>query len=799
MTISLKEVFNYDVGMYIGNHFDTYEEEIRNCSRRNGGVYTPKQLIFNYLKKSLNGEKTTDYIQSYGEGRLQAKHSLSLQNLPRRFRHSVARGIYKDCDMKNAHPVILLFLCKMYNFPCRELSYYVENREKCLDEMKGVSRENAKRAYLALTNGGEDVNITTLNSLTTHFQAYRSEMKDLHLSFTQKYPEDYEKWCKYKKERGKESNLSASFVNSLLCKWENKILGVLMDYFHIKEGDTAVLCFDGIMVEEDVKYNLIEMSKLVKEKLGIDIVMTIKDFDNPLPIIGDIPKAPRITFDYFTDFTKLVKKGEVELEWLEKWRENTMALVAGHGDFFFMTKSKNGKKGKNDIWKPVKKQKCLTNLDVEVYCENPDYDEEYAKRVSTMKGEEFKREKKKPDYKKKIDKWSYTSIKKYLEDIIKKGKIHLYQKVDFQPYLLRDGCEDYFFNTFTPFPYDGTEYVDEKVFTESNWYKHLKEEMCGASDEVEDEGEFNHFMDFIADALQDPLNLKETAHIFYSKQGCGKGTLTEFLRLLVGTTNIVSIGNASQYLKSNFNMDSANKLFKVFEELVGNESVYKHSDRIKDIISSPKERVEPKGFEAYFTPNVSRCLFYSNNEDCVRVERGDRRYTLHRIKDTYARNIEYFGKIREEFKSEEFLKSAFHFFINRKYKAIDVRIPYETNYKKEQRLNHEHRSVKFIVKFCEENIGRSDENVLVDKNVLDGLYKEEWNIAITQRAQTELRKKLGEMGVGMVRRKREGERHTSRFYTLIPSSLEKAIQNILDDNTFTIDFLDRPTMKYYPE
>jgi predicted acetyltransferase len=790
MTISLKEVFNYDVGMYIVKHFDRYEEEISSVSRRNSVVYTPKQLIFNYVEKSLNGKKTTEYNQSYGEGRLQAKHSLSLQNLPRRFRHSVARGIYRDYDMKNAHPVILLFLCKMYGLSCKELEYYVENREKCLEEIKGVSRENAKRAYLALTNGGRDVGITNLSSLSSHFQAYRSEMNNLHLSFTQRNPEDYEKWCKYKKERGKESNLPASFVNSLLCKWENRILGVLMEYFNIKEGDTAVLCFDGIMVKEDQKCDLIEMSKLVKSRLGIDMVMSVKDFDNPLNLTGDIPKAPRITFDYFTDFTKLQEKGEVELEWLEMWRNNTMALVGGHGDFFFMTK---GKVNGNDVWRPVKKQKCLTNLDVEVYCENPDYDDKYVKRVSTMTAKELKEEKKKPDYKKKIQKWSYTSIKKYLEDIINKGKIHLYQNIGFQPYLLRDGCEDYFFNTFTPFPYDGSEYVDEKIFIESIWHKHLKEEMC------EDEGEFNHFMDFIADALQDPLNLKETAHVIYGKQGVGKGTLTEFLRLLVGTTNIVSIGNASQYLKSNFNMDSANKLFKVFEELKANESVYKHSDRMKDIISSPKERVEPKGFEAYHTPNVSRCLFFSNNEDCVRVERGDRRYTLHKFKDTYARNIEYFSKIRKEFEDEEFLKSAFHFFINRKYKEINVRIPYETNYKKEQRLNHEHRSVKFIIKFCEENIGASDEPVFIDKNVLDDMYMDEWKITIRQRAQTELKKKLGEMGVGVVRRKRDGEQQTAQLYVLYPTKLEKALQTILDDNTFTIDFLDRPHLRYYPE
>jgi hypothetical protein len=787
----LNEIFNPNVAYEIYNNWDRYAEEISSVSRR-GSVYTPKELIFKYFERSLNGEKTTEYYQSFGEGRLQAKHSLSLQNLPRRFRHSVAKGLYKDYDMKNAHPVILLFLCRKFAFPCEELTYYVKNRDKCLNEMN-VPREVAKRAYLALTNGGRDVGITNLTNISSHFQRYRDEMTELHKKFTKEYPDKFEKWCKYKKEeKDKDTNLNASFVNSLMCMWENSILEVIMGYFSIKRGDTAVLCFDGIMIPSSVPCDLNEISSLVKKKLGIEIEMTVKDFDNPVNLIHDLPKAPRISLDFFNDHDNLVKKKFVELKWLEMWRVNCMALVSAHGDPFFMTKEEDSEG--IEYWKPVKSHKCLNSLDKDVFVENPHYNKKYANLVSDMKGVKLQKEKKRSDFKKKTEKWLYTSIKQYLEDIIRRGEIRLYNNIGFKPYLLRDGCPNYFFNTFTPFPFDGTDDPGKELFINSLWYKHLAEEMFN-----NDEGELNHFLDCIADALQDSSNLKETAHIFYSKQGCGKGTLADFIELLVGKANIVRIGDANRYLKSNFNMDSANKTFKIFEEVKGNDSVFSKSDLIKDIISAPYERVEPKGFEAYQTRNVSRCFFFSNNEDSVRVERNDRRFTLHMINDTYARDIKYFGKIREEFKNEEFLKSAFHFFINRKYDALNVRLPYETQYKKEQRLKHEHRAIKFIINFCEEHIGRCDSPILIDKNHLDAMYMDEWKIVIKQTAQRELRKELEKLGVPVKRKVREGDRGQTRFYILNPIILEKQLRETLDDKTFTIDFLDNRPRAYFPE
>ena len=40
-----------------------------------------------------------------------------------------------DIDMKNAHPVTLVYLCKLYGYACPEVQYYVNNREVILSQM----------------------------------------------------------------------------------------------------------------------------------------------------------------------------------------------------------------------------------------------------------------------------------------------------------------------------------------------------------------------------------------------------------------------------------------------------------------------------------------------------------------------------------------------------------------------------------------------------------------------------------------------------------------------------------------
>ena len=66
-----------------------------------------------YLNNSRFGKIKVHYKQNKSYGRFYAIKSLSLQNIPREIRHTIAKEYYVDIDIKNAHPEFLLKLCKI--------------------------------------------------------------------------------------------------------------------------------------------------------------------------------------------------------------------------------------------------------------------------------------------------------------------------------------------------------------------------------------------------------------------------------------------------------------------------------------------------------------------------------------------------------------------------------------------------------------------------------------------------------------------------------------------------------------
>ena len=58
-----------------------------------------------------------------------------------------------EIDIKDAHPVILVYLCKLYGQACREVQYYVNNLEAILSQMP--DRNKGKILYLEVMNNDE--------------------------------------------------------------------------------------------------------------------------------------------------------------------------------------------------------------------------------------------------------------------------------------------------------------------------------------------------------------------------------------------------------------------------------------------------------------------------------------------------------------------------------------------------------------------------------------------------------------------------------------------------------------------
>eukprot|EP00966_Prymnesium_polylepis_P063407 1470731-Prymnesium_polylepis.1 len=147
--------------------------------------------------------------------------------------------------MNNAHPVILLWVCTSLGIECSKLRYYVQNRNKVLQEMvysTGRPKAFCKEQFLISTNEGKPIYASPFAFLNE----YDLEMKSVHTALVNH--SDYQ-WA-HEHVSEKEENYNGSFVNLILCYWENILLEYAIQYFQNCGLDILVLMFDGLMVAQ---------------------------------------------------------------------------------------------------------------------------------------------------------------------------------------------------------------------------------------------------------------------------------------------------------------------------------------------------------------------------------------------------------------------------------------------------------------------------------------------------------------------------------------------------------------------
>ena len=121
---------------------------------------------------------------------------------------------------------------------------YVGNRDTLLEEAN-----INKYVINAVMNGGK----TDYNNIKTKpewLMSFKNEVMSIHNETCELYPDDYQKYKETRLQstnKKKHTNHKASFMNSLLCELENKILMTMYRFFGSPKE--AVLCFDGIMLQ----------------------------------------------------------------------------------------------------------------------------------------------------------------------------------------------------------------------------------------------------------------------------------------------------------------------------------------------------------------------------------------------------------------------------------------------------------------------------------------------------------------------------------------------------------------------
>lgn len=141
---------------------------------------------------------------------------------------------------------------------------------------------------------------------------------------------------------------------------------------------------------------------------------------------------------------------------------------------------------------------------------------------------------------------------------------------------------------------------------------------------IEDVGEQNLLIDFLAWVLQNPGKKINWALLLQGAQGTGKSYFGAMMMQIMG--NMVRNLEPSA-LAGRFTGWAYGAVLVVVEEIrVAGESRYEILDRLKPFISNPTIQIEEKGRDHRTVPNFASYLMFSNHMDALPLNDGERRY-----------------------------------------------------------------------------------------------------------------------------------------------------------------------------
>jgi len=289
---NFKEVFRRMDGMWIQDNCEYVEADEKTAFTLVNDMYRAK--IKSFLTQY-------GFLARLKSGRRFAKNSL--QGISRKIRHTIAKNIYYDVDMKNAHPCFLKQLCTHLKFKHKVLDKYVNNRDEVISKWIGTeilkkgkkhiikNKDEAKEYFLKLVNGGGN-NKSSCEELNDFYDTQKLFLASFfkNQDFKRFKKRSNTKWDKeLKKPNGKKfENREGTCLNYYLCEIENLALTHIeknLEEVGVKYG---ALCFDGLMIyKKDVKdtHDLLnKLEAVLLEKMGFAIKLAIKEMNEDIDI-----------------------------------------------------------------------------------------------------------------------------------------------------------------------------------------------------------------------------------------------------------------------------------------------------------------------------------------------------------------------------------------------------------------------------------------------------------------------------------------------------------------------------------
>ena len=140
-----------------------------------------------------------------------------------------------------------------------------------------------------------------------------------------------------------------------------------------------------------------------------------------------------------------------------------------------------------------------------------------------------------------------------------------------------------------------------------------------------DEAERGHALDYLAMLVQRPDQKVNFALLVKGGQGTGKSWIGRLMTKIIGQRNVVLPSNSE--VMSQWTAWTEGAQLGIVEELMA-PGRFDMANRLKPIITEPYLRIESKGCSLYSIPNKLNLLAFTNHDDAVPIERGDRRWLV---------------------------------------------------------------------------------------------------------------------------------------------------------------------------
>lgn len=262
------------------------------------------------------------------------------------------------------------------------------------------------------------------------------------------------------------------------------------------------------------------------------------------------------------------------------------------------------------------------------------------------------------------------------------------------------------FNTWAGYKARITNSPDEETISAIN--KFIFEVWADGDEEM-----YNYVVSWFASIVQ-RADINGVALVCVSKQGCGKNTLIDFFKLILGE-NAVSENTGICSITQKHNTIIENKRLNVVNEMSSTRDEFRSSfDKLKSLITDDRITIEPKGLPSYKIRNIGNYILFTNHADSVIVEQSDRRYNVAVMSDIHQNDYEYFENLRNRHFNQHGANSYYTFLMN--YTICNVHKIIQTKARTDMAQLSKPTAMRFIEEFPQEH------GITMRANELYGAY-----------------------------------------------------------------------------